>query len=130
MIRFGAPMKDRREKRQTTRSARRRFELDREAEGELHPAEIALIECEAGDCPLGCDAVLIERDKLRELFETVAGSFWEHGDIDWGDFQDKAEEVGLLVLVPGTEAFCAEWGEGEKMFTWAWSELAIDETDE
>lgn len=44
MIRHGTPLKDRREKKQTTRSARRRFELEFADEGEIHPAEIRLID--------------------------------------------------------------------------------------
>lgn len=50
MQRHGAPLKDRREKREASRGARKRFELERELEqlvNELHPAEIRLIELES-----------------------------------------------------------------------------------
>ena len=64
-----------------------------------------------------------ERDRLRELFETVAQINWDVLDIDGGDFQDAAARLGLLVSVPASPEIAAEY-DCEDMFTWAWSPLA------
>lgn len=70
-----------------------------------------------------------EVEKFRTLFESVCRLSWDVGEIDGGDWQDTAADLGLLVEVPGDEAFCADYGDGEMMWTWAWSELATPEAD-
>lgn len=67
-----------------------------------------------------------ERDNLRELFEHVTRKMWdETRDLDWDDLQEwqsEAERLGLLVTVPASDEFKAEWG-GDTMLSWSWSAL-------
>jgi hypothetical protein len=61
-----------------------------------------------------------ERDKAREFvaFCITDGSF-QGLDIDGGDAQDKAQELGLIIEVPADEEFRAEY-DSDTMFVLAW----------
>lgn len=65
-----------------------------------------------------------ERDELRAMLKWCALQAWKGCDIYGGDFQDEMVQRGLMVKVPGDEAFCEEWGDDAEMFVLAWSELA------
>ena len=63
----------------------------------------------------------LERSKLRELFEWQAQRHWDMGcDIEFCDWQDESERLGLLVEVPASEDFAREH-DTDVMFTWAWN---------
>lgn len=52
---------------------------------------------------------------LLSFFQWTAESFWGDGpsQIDGGDFQEKAEALGLIVEVPYDPAEHGEWGRDE-----------------
>jgi len=72
---------------------------------------------------------LAERDaevgKLHEFFARMAHEVWGFTDPDAGDFHDHAVEQGLLVPVPASEEFKAEWGSDE-MMVFSWSTLTTE----
>ncbi len=61
-----------------------------------------------------------QNEKLREFvaFCMREGS-WMGGDIDGGDAQDKAEELGLIVEVPADQEFRDEY-DSDTMLVLAW----------
>lgn len=69
------------------------------------------------------DAANKERDTLRKFFETIARDMWDLDTVDGGDFQDTAERLGLVVLVPADDHFKLEY-DGDEMYVWAWNDLA------
>ena len=88
--------------------------------------EVASLRAELEEAKAQIEELAKDQSKHRELFEHVTHALWEFtGDIEWSDWQDKAEELGLLVSVPASEDFKAEW-EADEMFVWAWSEAATD----
>ena len=61
-----------------------------------------------------------DRDKLRSIIESCCECVWDGCDIDGGDFQDWLVADGLLVEVPASEDFAAEWGEDATMYSLVW----------
>lgn len=66
-----------------------------------------------------------ERDNLRGMFESITDELWlDLKDIDWCDWQDEAQERGLIVTVTTTdEEFINEW-DSDQMLVYAWSDAA------
>lgn len=65
-----------------------------------------------------------ERDRAREFVEwAMRDGSWKGYDIDGGDAQDKAEELGLIVEVPADAEFRAEY-DADTMYVCAWAALA------
>ena len=64
-----------------------------------------------------------EVERLRKFFERIANDQWGFSDVDGGDFQDYAVDLGLLVSVPANEQFKADW-DAEEMYVLSWSPLA------
>ena len=72
------------------------------------------------------DALVAERDKLREALEWIWGEVLA-GGMDDLDFQNTLEELGLVVEVPADERFREDW-DADTMYVLAWN--AKGATDE
>lgn len=68
--------------------------------------------------PPGSDAGAIFL-RYQAALEWCCQAAWMGGDIDGGDFQSEMVERGVLVEVPASEEFKAEWQE-DTMFVMAW----------
>lgn len=67
---------------------------------------------------------IAERDELREVFQWCSEQVWEGLSIDGGSFQDEMERRGLMVEVPATDEFRAEY-DTDVMLTWRWNSDAV-----
>lgn len=64
-----------------------------------------------------------ERDELRGFFEKMANEMWGFDEPDGGDFQDYADQNGLIVQVPADDDT-----DGDTMWVLSWSPLAKRES--
>ena len=66
---------------------------------------------------------------LREMAEWCCEQAWEGYDIDGGEFQAKAEELGLIVKVPASTQVRDEY-DMDWMYDMAWSKLGRESQQE
>lgn len=98
---------------------------------------ITILEAELADEKAGCTKgyrvcaesiaeLVAERDKLRAFVAEMANEFWGFQDASYEDFQVYAEKYGIIVSIPATPEFKAEW-DADEMFVLSWNLTARDE---
>lgn len=69
------------------------------------------------------DAAMDERDRLRKFCDRIGRAVWDLDEIDSCDFEDVAQDLGLMVEIPADYA-ARDLYDADTMFVWAWSPLA------